>query len=405
MNIFRQAVTFFLLASFFSLDSYCLAERPYGAGSSDTSRYALGTYVWNVIFIQKEGGNSQWNNSRVNTHKQRVRDAARFWEDKANKPGRFKPGINWLDIEVNFVELNGSNIIELDDVSSFSSYPRALNKIDSKYSENGTLSSPREFNNDMRDAYGKNWSFTTFVRPWASRASALRNGPFTNAYRDDSWHTYKHELGHIFGAADEYAESGSTTSDRAGYLYAYNTNAAKHADGRNNSSSWSAMMKVTSSTSLSSGTVNAVGWRDTDNDQIPDILDTEPELFINSSDGNQINTTSYEVALSAVVNPLESPNPFIGNMTINTIESAEYRIDEGHWVDINAIDGSWGGYNEDFGFTATGLTYGDHTIDVRVFNSVGNYTSQRLSFFSAIPEPSTALLAMFAITGICRRKR
>ena len=347
------------------------AQVPYGAGYYDQSDYALGTYVWNIVFLETE--TNPWDAGVLDARKNRINTAATFWEDKANQPGRFLDGIDWLDINVNFA--NGGVPLVLDDVGAEGSstfYDEALGLLDPSYDTGGPTSAARTYNAAMREQFGTNWSFTTFVRNFSGRASAFINGPYTNAYSDDPSGTYAHEVGHIFGALDEY-NGASNTGARSGYLYTYNTNSLNHPDGSTNENSHNSIMRSTGSTVLSEGTINAIGWRDQDADQVPDILDTFPTLSNLSVATPSVGTLSLE--FDAVVSPLTSPSPGMGNYTVNTLASAEYRVNDGNWVALSPSGSSWGDYEVEMDFDITGLTEPVNDVEIRVYNSVTNYST------------------------------
>ena len=348
------------------------SQVPYGAGYFDQSEFGLGTYVWNIVFM--ETPSDPWDSNVLQERKNRILDAAAFWEDEANRPRRFLSNINWLDITVNFAN-NGVPVV-LNNVGGEGStvyYDEALGILDPSFDSGGSLSSARTYNDAMRDQFGTNWAYTTFVRNFTGRASAVLNGPYTQAYSDDPMYTYAHETGHIFGALDEYSTSGADTGDRAGYLYSYNTNAALNPDGSSNGSSISAIMKISGNFTLSQGTIDAIGWRDTDDDDVPDILDTFPtlsNLAVSSS-----SSGSVDIDLDAVVTPLPSPNPSVGDFTINKLDSAEYRINGGTWVSLSTVDSAWGDYEESLSFTVAGLYDPINDLELRVRNSVTNFSA------------------------------
>lgn len=376
-----------------------LALRPFGTSDSNTSEYALGSYVWNVIFL--EDANETFNASQLSTRKTRIMDAAAYWVNQSAQ--RLHPGAR-LSIQVNFT--NDGDPVMVDDVHSQSNaYVQALNVVLNEgdpvifepptdppifepmgepggepITVTSAWSGSRLLNNMMRDEHDKNWSFTTFVRPFDGRASAFLGGPYTNAYLDDGSYTYAHEAGHIFGALDEYAGANPSTDERGGYLYTYNTNSALLPDGSNNPNSHAAIMRNFGNWTLSSGTLNAIGWRDTDGDTVPDILDTVPAMTTNGSHSIVGQGGEFHLTGNGDVTPLPSPHPNEGDYTINTLAKATYSINGGPEIEVPALDGAWGGYNESFQLDLTGLAPGDYDLSFRLYNSVDNYAEDLYEF-------------------------
>ncbi|QQE12192.1 hypothetical protein JD969_01575 [Planctomycetota bacterium] len=383
-----------------SLSITANAFAPYGAENTDTSSYALGTYVWNVFFVQSEDSSTPWTTSKINDHKNRITQAAQWWETQAQN--RFAPGNQWLDIQLNFVEVDGEDIVEIPDDSKSYYFDDILRRLNSSYTSTSSYSLTRTYNNDMRERFDTDWSFTSYIRPYTGRASAYVNGPYTNGFYDDSYHTYKHEMGHIFGARDEYASSNQHTGVQAGYLYAYNTNAEKHEDGSYNNNFHTALMNRSSSHVLSEGTIDAVGWTDTDNDDIPDILDTFPTL--ENIIANAYEEGIFKLSFDAHVTPLTSPNPFMDDITINTLSAAQYSLDGEEWIDMSTFDYAWGDYEETVNFQLNNIIAGDHIFDLRVYNSVGNYSEEQFTF-TTIPEPASFILLGVSGLLIMQRKK
>ena len=99
-----------------------------------------------------------------------------------------------------------------------------------------------------------------------SCAYAFLGGPFmVMTYDNDGWgigamnSVCAHETGHIFYATDEY--NGIT--ENSGFLNLHDV------EGSNS-------LMDNNTLSLSSGTINQIGWRDNNYNSIPDILDTFP---------------------------------------------------------------------------------------------------------------------------------
>lgn len=378
----------------------------YGANDIyDVSEYALGSYTLNVIFIQDDllrdpnssshpqdpnGQVIHWTPAELTARQQRIGDAINFWNNAS--AARHHPNAR-LDVTINWI--NGGEAITVPDIGGEGSsigYGDALAQVDPQYANYSDFTASRYFAHNTRQQLGTNWAWNTFVKPYNGRASAYLNGPHVNGYEDDPTWTYAHEFGHIFGALDEYGSAD--TGDRSGYLYAYNTNAQNLEGGGTNPNSVSAIMKVHGNYTFSEGTINQIGWTDTDSDTIPDILDTFPSLTLDTAASNPA-AGDFVVDLDAHVTPLPSPDPYEGDYTINTIAAAEYRINSGDWLPLPALDGDFDGYGESMTLALAGLVAGEYDLDFRVFNSVDNFTLQSASFTSTlIPQPMSLALAV-----------
>lgn len=402
-------------------------QVPFGAESiDDTSEYALGSYTHNILFIQDNQprdlddsdhpkasetecdtlncGMVHWTVDMLETRKQRVEEAISFWNEESLS--RHHPAAK-LEITVNFANdvYNNGDPFTVDDIgdgSSSTGFIDALSQIDSDYGQNTSFSTAtRHFNDDTRRDLNSHWAFTTFIKPYRGRASASINGPYTKGYEDDPSWTYAHELGHVFGARDEYGSH--ETDERSGYLYSYNTNAAYLPGGEeHNPDSVRALMKSHGSYFISDGANDAIGWRDTDADTIPDILDTIPTITTDIG-GSQPSDGLFHAIVGATVTPLPSPDPNEGDFTINTLASAQYRVDRELWTDLLPLDNSFGGYLEQFEIERSFSSLGHHRIDFRLYNSVGNYVDHRF-MFTAVPEASTLAIGIIMFLGSVRRR-
>lgn len=106
-----------------------------------------------------------------------------------------------------------------------------------------------------------------------------------------------HEVGHIFYATDEYDGKSQTS----GYLGATET---EHSGGLMDTlSRYPHVTRVF----LSQGTKFQVGWRDTDNNGIPDILDTTPSVTLRIAD--RVDPGQLKVTGSVAEMPYPHRNP------------------------------------------------------------------------------------------------
>ncbi|MCK4996490.1 MAG: hypothetical protein KAR55_06335, partial [Thermoplasmatales archaeon] len=252
----------------------------------------------------------------------------------------------------------------------------------------------RDYSNYLRDTimtipgyYGTDWTFTVFLVDNSNDADGLFSdgyhayaylgGPFTVCphLRPGSppgpmlREVFAHEMGHIFYATDEY--NGFT--EYSGYL-----NAAD-VEG-------SGCIMDNLVTLVSSGTMQQVGWKDTDSDKVPDILDTFPETTLNPYNPDPTGDKTLTYTGSAKVTTSTNNNPFgPGNdVTTNDIADVEYRVDGGSWQWSNPVDGMFNDPVEQYTFTVT-LSYGTHTIETRARNTVLNYDPTPASDTITVP--------------------
>ena len=394
------------------------ARLPYNASELlNQSEYALGSYTYNVVFIQDDvlrnpnesthpplgsGDIIHWTQAELDERQQRIIDAADFWN--AESAARHHPDAR-LDIDINFV--NGGQPITVSDTTPtggalgfLNGYGEALTSIDPIYAGLSDIGAVQRFNRDTRNQFDTHWAFTLFVRPYEGVATARLNGPNINQYEDDPLWTYVHEIGHIFGALDEY---NGRTNTREGYLYAENTNSVNLPDGSPNPNSIPAIMRDRDQYNFSDGTINQIGWTDTDGDTIPDILDTNPTFLFPSVGPSADDPSQYVFNALSLVDPIVSENPRVARgITINTLTSAQYRTDGGDWVDLLPTDGSFGDYIENLLIPVQAPAPDDPLVEVRVYNNFGNYGET--SFFGVVvPEPASVTALLLGLGLACRR--
>jgi hypothetical protein len=158
-----------------------------------------------------------------------------------------------------------------------------------------------------------------------------------------------------------------------------------------------------------------VGWRDTDGDNIIDPMDTRPSIVFspypfNPTSDNPLTYTeggtrqyrAYENPLSPTIclnrptdqcfhsyyHDVTPDNPAV---TINKIQTVEYRIDGGAWnaATLTGPDPDYKIYS----FTTPTLTGGKHKIEVRTQNSVGLYSQIKSDTVTIADPPLNDLFA------------
>lgn len=120
------------------------------------------------------------------------------------------------------------------------------------------------------------WGYIAFFikYPAGHFAYATLGGPrLVMQYQNDGWgpdnidRVFAHETGHIFGAPDEYAQSGCRIGGQWGQLKVPNNN----CEAENSNAVPCLMLGNTSS--VCKWTAGHFGWWDTDGDNIPDVME------------------------------------------------------------------------------------------------------------------------------------
>jgi len=266
--------------------------------------------------------------------------------------------------------------------------------------------------NDLRRRYNANWAFSAVVinpgREWlcSGGGAAYLGGP-EFAVCGIWWGVMAHETFHIFGAEDQYKSSSPT--GLWGYLQVVNANSP--GDGQTGYfNGWGEAQRCV----MPNGEPpppylcwdvylrGQIGWRDTDGDGILDVMDTFPNTDFTSRTGGYV--LSYIGTANEV--PLRNENwkGWTGrniDVSINTIQKVQYRIDGKSWLDATPLDGKFDSPSENFTFTTPALPSGLHTVEARAINSVGNievsYAVDRVTVHSS-PVTDTVPFATFEVT-------
>lgn len=385
------------------------ASRPLNAGFYETSEYMSGSVLVNIIMPESNGAidsnTYNWTAAQEQNVLAEIQAGMNWWKDVL-------PQSN-LSFEYNLV----SGRTDARAQTSYEPISRPswqftggqdvwINEVMQRFGyDNGDyFSKSRSYLNDTLNDSGKTWAITIFVVNDGDITQSFSDGSFAYTYYGGPFMvmTYDnfgygigsmdsvvaHEFGHVFYALDQYSSAHQTCNARAGYLNALNSNSLYNEDGGSCPSNVASIMRGNISPFISKSideyAVAQVGLADSDNDGIPDPQDTQPKVSITSKTGSAIITFNG----NAVVNPLENNNNYLKtlhakqvakNVSINTISKVEFRVDGGGWKNATATDGSFDSASEDFSFKLEGFSDGNHSVEVRAKNSVGNYSSLETS--------------------------
>lgn len=346
-------------------------------GYYDTSEYLIGSVGIGLIFLESNGAidpsTENWNSTETTNVQNQITQAITWWANQY-----YYAGVSYV-LDVHMAVPTSYEPIIHPSAMTNPTYEKlwvseAMASLG--YSSGDWMKRTRDYVNAMRTAKGTDWGLTVFLVDSSNDiggdfsdgyfAYAYMGGPYiVMTYDNDGWgiscmnQVMAHETGHIFWATDEY--DGYT--EYSGYL-----NAAD-VEG-------SGCLMDTDFLSLSTGTRLQVGWRDTDGDNIPDIIDTNPETVLNPYpvDPSPLPTLSYTGTATEV--PYQNNNPQPGcagnDVTINKIVCVFWRFDGGVWSPANPSDGIYNQAMESYFFTTVPLPHGTHLIETFALNNVGN---------------------------------
>ena len=369
-------------------------QTPYGATYRDTSEFLLGD-VWVTVVLTESNGSidpntENWTASEIASVKSEVLEGLSWWENTLDAQG----SKHSLDFFVDFTYANNPVATDYEPIARSQSQESLwINDFLDAVGYN-TASSHfvdlDKWNHDQRVAHSTDWAYTVFI----ADSSADTDGKFTNDYfayaylggpylqmtsDNGGWglnrlgQVLAHETGHVFYALDEYP-GGSSYTSRSGY---YNTQNLNAADGHPNPSSRKPSIMAEASSQNTAwknntsapSTLAMLGWQDSDNDGIFDVLDV-PLTLEGSGSYNQ-NTGVYRFNFDSSVNTLTNQNPRgrRAGLTINTVDQIQYRLNGGNWINGNTY-GDFEVTNATQNVSVT--SGGNHTIQFRtIVNETG----------------------------------
>ena len=252
----------------------------------------------------------------------------------------------------------------------------------------------RYYNHDLRQQHGSDWAVTVFVVDSSNDADgrfaggtsgyfayAYLNGPFTVITYDNATYgadnmdaVLAHEIGHLFGAMDQYSAARIPCTFPGGYLSVATGNSLYGGCPSNVSSIMRGGVAAYVNGALDPYAAGQVGWSDEDGDGLFDPIDTPVDLERTAGvDVAEIGTPFYyEGRVSQMAFPSASRNEVL----INPLTQIQYRVDAGPWQPVIPSDGNLDSLNEGFYFTSAPLESEDTSVFVRVIDDLGNVLLQ-----------------------------
>lgn len=334
-----------------------MASLPFGAEPEDTGEFMLGRIAVTPVFLESDGSidpsTEDWSPAQVNQVFSNIQTGLNWWTQLLAT----KSSVHTLEWVIDRTYVDNQPPISYEPINRNSNaYSLWVSEF---LTDVGFASSPdletniRAFNHSQRQKLDTDWSFTIFVvnsRNDAddsfaiggsfSRAFAFAGGLFQVVPSDRPASTFTHETGHMFWARDEYPGSGNYYQ-RRGYYNAQNTNAVDLNPQVGFVQQPSIMSSDTSLTTAYNNLVSPdstlaqIGWQDSDGDGIFDVLDVP--LSLEGTGRMSADGTSYRFVGRAAVQALPNRNSSgpQNNITLNTVDRIEYRINGGAWTTVS----------------------------------------------------------------------
>ena len=347
-------------------------EAPYGADFRDTSEYMIGDVWVTVVLMESDGSidpsTEDWTAETIDQVKTEIEEGFDWWEDMLSIAPAV-PSRHELNFHVDFTYADnpvptGYEPIDQTQDDEDLWINDFLDHVDHN-SPGSYLNDVRRFNHDRRLEHGTHWALTVFVANSVNDvngkfsdgyfAYAYVGGPFlVMTYDNNGWgisnmgKVLAHETGHVFYALDEYA-GAHTYTDHSGYYNTQNLNAVTgHPDPDSRVDSIMAEAALQSAAyagyTSSPSSLEMIGWKDSDADGIFDVLDVPLQLTGSGSHDAAENRYDFSGTSSVQTLPNENPKGQQNDITINTVDRIQYKLDDGDWIDGN--------------------TYGDYSVDV-----------------------------------------
>jgi hypothetical protein len=363
----------------------------------DTSSYMLGSVAVDVIFMESNGSeepeSEDWSSSQKSKALSEIRDGLGFWENQAPARLDLRVSSRTLETGVEPIEHRGYTGSVCD--NQYRWMQDAVQQLGYTYTEldcddgfsGSVYVAMYERNHDLRNAEGTDWGYTIFLVDSQNDddgefsdglfAYASLSGPYVvMTWDNDGWgpdrmdRVAAHETGHTFGATDEY----NGESETWGYLW------AQDDDG-------SSCLMDDNDYCLSTGSQHQVGWRDGDDDGVPDPLDTRPDVDELGFDGPASPTSdpTLDFAGTSADDPYPAAEEFqdegFGSISVNDVTDATWSTSEASGStttdDADPHAAPWD-------LTTSTLADGTHDVTVSAENEVG----------AADPDPVTTTVTV-----------
>ena len=385
------------------------AESPDGADFYDIAEFMVGKVSIAIILPESKGGydasTEDWDVARETQVVSEIQSGMNWWYEQAKSRGidltfSYNTYFGRQDIKARttYEPINRTSFTGTADQGLW------INQIMNNYGYNSddyfynTLS----FVNNMIAEDKSDWGFIIFVADSKNDADgkfldgkfaySYYGGPFMMTTYDNDVYGINnmesivaHEMGHIFYALDQYYSARQDCSKSAGYLGITNQNSEYSLEGGNCAINEPSIMRggvyPYQQNRLDKYAAEQIGWKDSDGDNVIDILDVLPVISVTSREENSNGT--YTIKGKAMVGRAKNINPYTDSVhnyynlnpndtTINKISNVWYKVDNDSWQEAKALDGKFNFGEENFTFTISDHGQDNYDIEIKVQDSSGN---------------------------------
>lgn len=365
-----------------------MASLPFGALPQDTGEFLLGKVAVTPVFLESNGqldtSSENWTPATIQSTLANVQEGLNWWVELLAA----QQSVHSLEFTFDTTYAVTPVSTKYEPISRVSNdYALwVLEFLSSAGHNSGNLElDMRAFNHAQRLKTGSDWAFTIFVANSTADADGkfASGGSFTHAFafagglffvspsgRPAS--TFAHETGHMFWAKDEYL-GGSSFGERRGYYNTQNLNSADNPGSVQQPSIMAAgsLLDTAYAQRVSAAsTLAMVGWQDSDDDGIFDVLDVPLELDGVGSFDNGSSTYKFRGSAKVGVLPNLNPEGLRNDLTLNKVSKIQYRINNDNWTLISEPDA----YETELNLSIP-LPQNAQTIEIRAIDAATNISS------------------------------
>lgn len=328
-----------------------LAALPYGAFETDLGEFMLGSVAVTPVLLESNGeldaNTENWTSGHIQEVLNNIDTGLQWWVDTLAT----KSTIHELNFVVDTTFAVDPVPTKYEPISRRSNdYPLYVSEFlaGAGFATGNLEGDIRAFNHSQREKLNTDWSFTMFVVPSLndadgqfaaggsfSRAFAFAGGLFMVVPSTRPASTFTHETGHIFWARDEYP-GGGTFFSRRGYYNTQNLNAHDNptpgfVQEPSIMAAGSLLETAYDNHISAASTLAMLGWQDSDDDGIFDVLDVPHRLSGTGYLDTALNQYRFTGVAAVQTLPNLNSSGSQNDLTINRIRQIEYRFDGGDW--------------------------------------------------------------------------